>query len=301
MIGYVCKYTPVELIKAFGVEAIKIEPQGQLQERAHDFTHVNMCSFMKGALGEILEHNIPEVVLVNCCDSIRRLYDILKGKTDFLHIIDLPRKITNETNQLFYREILAFTEAYAEYKGTKLKTGLLKEIIQSHKNRQFPGEKSLVIIGARLEENILNKIEERYKVKIVNLTCSGKKRPVEIPAKIINEENLFFAYAGALLHSFPCMRMVSDRQTFLKSLPIKGIIYNTIKFCDFYSFEYADLKKLKIAYLKSGNRLHGFPKRTAYEQDRCLYGDTGKKKTRLLSRRNRFLQASTAAQPARIQ
>ena len=239
MIGYVCKYTPVELLEAFGEETVKIEPQVKPHESAHDFTHVNMCSYMKGALEQILEQNLKEIVLVNCCDSIRRLNDILKNKIDFLHIIDLPRKINNETDRLFYRQIELFAKAYGEYKGTRLKTGRLKEIIQSRRKEQIPVEKSLVIMGARFEKNIIKRLEETYGIKTINLTCSGNNRLSDT----ITENNVLFSYAVALLRSFPCMRMVSDRRAFLQSLPVKGIIYNTIKFCDFYSFEYANLKK----------------------------------------------------------
>lgn len=239
MTGYVCKYTPVELIEAFGEETVKIEPHVRTHESAHNFTHVNMCSYMKGALEQILEQNIGEIVLVNCCDSIRRLNDILKDKADFLHIIDLPRKISNETDRLFYRQIELFIKAYGEYKGTRLKNGLLKEIIQSRRSEeQIPGE--LLIMGARFDKNIIERLEEKYGINTINLTCSGNNRLSDT----ITENNVLFSYAAALLRSFPCMRMVSDRLAFLKNLPIKGIIYNTIKFCDFYSFEYANLKKL---------------------------------------------------------
>ena len=92
MTGYVCKYTPVELIEAFGEETVKIEPHVRTHESAHNFTHVNMCSYMKGALEQILEQNIGEIVLVNCCDSIRRLNDILKDKADFCISLTFPEK-----------------------------------------------------------------------------------------------------------------------------------------------------------------------------------------------------------------
>lgn len=247
MIGYICKYTPVELIEAFGEKTVKIEPKGKSQERALACTHVNMCSFMKGALEQILEENIRELVLVNCCDSIRRLYDILKDKTDFLHLIDLPRKSSDESCRLFYREISSFAEAFARYKGATLQIDRLKEMMRSGRKEPFPDKKSLLILGAKFDENLLKKIESRHQIKFVNLTCSDNCRPAGITA----EKNFLFAYARALLDSFPCMRMASDRQALLQNLPVKGIIYNTIKFCDFYSFEYAALKKrLHVPILK---------------------------------------------------
>jgi hypothetical protein len=50
-------------------------------------------------------------------------------------------------------------------------------------------------------------------------------------------------YASALLSQIPCMRMkeVGSRRTLTEQPNLRGIIYNTVKFCDYYSFEYAEL------------------------------------------------------------
>jgi predicted CoA-substrate-specific enzyme activase len=61
----------------------------------------------------------------------------------------------------------------------------------------------------------------------------------------MNFEALMDWYAGALLRMIPCMRMtsVSGRKELTNHPHLKGIIYNTVKFCDFYGFDYADLKR----------------------------------------------------------
>jgi hypothetical protein len=48
MTGYVCKYTPVEIIRAFDEEVYRIEPKIKSVEGVMSLTHPNMCSFMKG-------------------------------------------------------------------------------------------------------------------------------------------------------------------------------------------------------------------------------------------------------------
>lgn len=60
-------------------------------------------------------------------------------------------------------------------------------------------------------------------------------------------------YAGELLAQVPCMRMMdkTGRKQLYNDPSIKGIIYHTIKFCDFYSFEYADIKQnMSVPILK---------------------------------------------------
>ena len=88
---YVCKYTPVELLTALGgkCEILNEMPEGF--ERAEQITHPNICGFGKAVLEEVLAGNIKELVLVNCCDTIRSVYDILEdsGQMDFLYMIDM--------------------------------------------------------------------------------------------------------------------------------------------------------------------------------------------------------------------
>ena len=52
-------------------------------------------------------------------------------------------------------------------------------------------------------------------------------------------------YAGELLCQPPCMRMMdhAGRKQLYNDPDLKGIVYHTVKFCDFYSFEYADIKE----------------------------------------------------------
>ncbi len=52
-------------------------------------------------------------------------------------------------------------------------------------------------------------------------------------------------YAGELLHQMPCMRMTDNtgRKALFNDPDLKGVLYHTVKFCDFYSFEYAQIQQ----------------------------------------------------------
>ena len=43
----------------------------------------------------------------------------------------------------------------------------------------------------------------------------------------------------------PCMRMtdIAGRRMLYENENLRAIVYHTVKFCDYYGFEYADLKK----------------------------------------------------------
>ena len=90
---------------------------------------------------------------------------------------------------------------------------------------------------------------------VKNLTCTGGRKLSVLPdeMKKLDENELFLAYADALLGQLPCFRMnQSSRRNELYLDPnLKGIIYHTIKFCDYYGFEYASIKKnMKVPLLK---------------------------------------------------
>ena len=86
---YVCKYTPIELLEAFGGECQNLNEMPQGFDHADQIAHPNICGFGKALLEAVMSGKVKELVLVNCCDTIRSVYDILEdsGKLDFLYMI----------------------------------------------------------------------------------------------------------------------------------------------------------------------------------------------------------------------
>ena len=92
-------------------------------------------------------------------------------------------------------------------------------------------------------------------MRLVQHDITGGRRLAVIPEDLqkMEEEAMFLAYADTLLCQMPCFRMNnSTRRNRLYLDPhLKGIIYHTIKFCDYYGFEYASIKKnIKVPMLK---------------------------------------------------
>ena len=82
-----------------------------------------------------------------------------------------------------------------------------------------------------------------------NFSVAACEHPNKTPNADITENTelsaLLRIYADALLSQMPCLRMAdtSARKELFNDPHLKGIIYHTIKFCDFYSFEYAAMEK----------------------------------------------------------
>ena len=115
MIHYVCKYTPVELFKGFGEECAVLEEMPENFEMSDQIAHANLCGFGKSVIQAVLEGKADELVMVNCCDSMRRVYDIVKntGKCKFLYMLDLPHEDNECEKVKFARAIRRLKDAYA--------------------------------------------------------------------------------------------------------------------------------------------------------------------------------------------
>ena len=112
VVAFQCTYVPEEILHAAGVLPIRLtaESKETSLEEATGYMHVNTCSFVRGCLDLVLRQQyafLDGFVTCATCDCPRRLADVWKYYrfTDFLHVIDVPRKM-NERAHEFYREQL---------------------------------------------------------------------------------------------------------------------------------------------------------------------------------------------------
>lgn len=256
MIGYICKYTPVEIIQAFDIKHNKLEPAVLNFDNADTLMHSTMCSYTKAVIEQCINEKIDKIVLVNCCDSIRRLYDILKKNKniEYIYLIDLPRKSNTCSQKLFYNEIVKFIKSLETLTNKKFNIEKLKEII--NKNNLYTESQNIkndsldiAFIGARCKQDLINLIQ-KYNVNIkYNTTCTQNHINYTF-----NNNNILEEYCKQLLTQYPCMRMIETQNRhdmILQDKQLDGIIYHTIKFCDYYGYDFADIKsKCELPILK---------------------------------------------------
>jgi predicted CoA-substrate-specific enzyme activase len=247
MIGYICKYTPIDLIEFLGSEPFRIEPSVKNFDKADALMHPNMCTYSKAALEEILSSGIDELILVNCCDSIKRLYDVLKAerKIKFLYLMDLPRKNGTQSIEIFKDEIIKFINAYTTYTGNEFDKDKFEKYMYSinykKEDKNIKGIR-IALAGARCKNSVKDLIEKCGADIIHDYTCTGTQIKY---SKLNNGMDIMTWYAENILKQFPCMRMadINERYSeFNNTDDVSGIIYHTIKFCDNYSFDYSMLK-----------------------------------------------------------
>ena len=94
--------------------------------------HPNICSFTKSVLEDVLAGDYEGVVLTTCCDSIRRLYDVLKQQCPgkFLYLLDVPRKINDFSTDMYRKNILDMVHAYEAFSGKTFDEIVLKQLLE---------------------------------------------------------------------------------------------------------------------------------------------------------------------------
>ncbi|WP_394273550.1 acyl-CoA dehydratase activase [Butyricicoccus sp.] len=242
---YVCKYTPVELLAAFGAQCENLNQMPQGFELADQIAHPNLCGFGKALIEAVMAGEVKELVLVNCCDTIRSVYDILEdsGKLDFLYLVDILHSDGTCSRERTAIQLKGLARAYGAYKGTAFDEQKFRAAFVPPDKLNTP---YLTVLGARMGRELFDMVQETMPLPVQNNSCVHNRSVGEVqPPEGLDFDGLMEWYAGELLHQLPCMRMLDNtgRKQLYNDPNLRGIIYHTVKFCDFYSFEYAELKQ----------------------------------------------------------
>lgn len=253
MIHYICKYTPVELLNAFGSECAILNHMPERFDLSDQVSHPNICGFGKSLLETCLSGSVKELVLVNCCDTIRSAYDVLLncGKIDFLFMLDILHSTDSCSRERTKSELLRLLKAYEEYKGVTFDED---KFYKAFTHRPRPDSGYISLLGARAGDALFDMVERTMPLPVRNDTCVHNRSVAAPPEDLRGDlDALMDWYAGALLEQLPCMRMTNTagRKQLTCDPHLKAVIYHTVKFCDYYGFEYSHLRKeLDVPLLK---------------------------------------------------
>lgn len=241
---YVCKYTPIELLSALGAECVNLNEMPEGFELADQLAHPNICGFGKSLLEAVMQGDVKELVPVNCCDTIRSVCDVLEdsGKLDFLYMVDMLHSGGVCSRERTALQLKKLAKAYAEYKGTTFQAEEFRQAFVPPKKEKGP---HISVLGARMGTELFEMVQNAMPLPVENDSCVyNRSVGEETPPETDDFNALMDWYAGALLGQMPCMRMMNHtgRKQLYNDPNLRGIIYHTVKFCDFYSFEYADVK-----------------------------------------------------------
>ena len=252
MIGYNCKYAPVEIMAGFGEECSLINNESANFDYASSRVHPNICSHAKAMLEEIHTQKYNRLLFMNCCDSSRRVFDIAREETDFSYCIDLPSCNNQCAVQRFKDNLIEFIKKYEKSGGKSFDVNLF--LLSFQRKKEQPKDNFIAILGARSSKTLVSVVQKCFDgVEILDMTCANNR---DVSPIDVNEndslDTIMTKYAQSIFRQTPCMRMqnIRSREALLESEKCIGIIYSTIKFCDYYDFEFSKLKNLNVPIIR---------------------------------------------------
>ena len=247
MIGYMCKYAPIEILAGFDLDASLIAPNEYNLGFAESYIYPSICSYTKAVLQHSLQTKAYAAVLfTDCCDAMKRVADVLARQPDpKLYTINLPRQ-TNRSGRAMYTK--ALTHFVSELEKEQGRAFDIKKFLAACASTVMAedGMEYIAILGARVSPSLLNECRSLCKLPVRDLTCASQTRHFKNAPNTVNLAVLMEWYADSLMTQTPCLRMADTvaRKALLADPALKGIVYHTIKFCDFYNFEYAAMDQV---------------------------------------------------------
>lgn len=250
MIAYNCKYTPIELLKQFD-DCMLINSSAENFDYADTRIHPNMCSHVKAMLEEIHAAKYDRLFLMNCCTSTVRMKDVLEEETP-VRMMDLPAEANGCSVEKLKEDLLGLIPELEQIYGKPFSKEQFAASFH-YEPQVFPETPFLLLLGARSTPPLLEAVHSCFQHPVIDMTCANNGRVLLSDIHPSDDtETMMRKYARALLSQIPCMRMsdVQARRQLLEQEHCIGIIYHTVKFCDYYHFEYSDLLKENIPMVK---------------------------------------------------
>jgi predicted CoA-substrate-specific enzyme activase len=245
---FACKYVPTEIFEGFGAECRRLDPVPANFDCADACAHPNLCGFGKGIIEAVHAEPVKVLIITDCCDVMRRVYDVLKqeGLVDFIYFLPFPHKSGENEVRVFERSLRRLAAAWSEYSGAAFDWKKAFDAWERGRKQAAEAEvkgEHISVSGAHAGDLLMRSITSRFDMPVTDDTCSGN-RSLTPPIGAVTDEDTFFLYyaAGLLRQERPCMRML-DRHGNDFPENAKGIVLHTVKFCDYYSFYYHDVRQ----------------------------------------------------------
>jgi len=245
---YVCKYTPLELLAGFGTACERLDPAPASFDCADECAHPNLCGYGKAVIEEVEARQLRALLLTDCCDVMRRVYDVLKarGTLDFLCLLPLPHSAGAAECALFADALERLAEQWAVFSGRSFDAQAAVRAWEAGRREAAEaavGGPHICLTGAHGGALVRDLAASRFCIPVSDETCTGRRELTPRVTAVPDAQAFFPAYASALLgQARPCMRMLSGGNSAPEEGAV-GVIFHTVKFCDYYSFAYHDLRQ----------------------------------------------------------
>lgn len=133
-VGWLCTYTPEELLLAAGMQGVRLSGDFANEDRAKACYSSTICPYLRAALGAALGEAcgpLAGVVVANACDGLRRLADVWAHYVPdtFVYLLDVPRSSDEAAVRYFAGALQGLRRYLEEYGGRAISDDALWEAI----------------------------------------------------------------------------------------------------------------------------------------------------------------------------
>jgi benzoyl-CoA reductase/2-hydroxyglutaryl-CoA dehydratase subunit BcrC/BadD/HgdB len=135
-IGYSCTFVPEALLMADRLFPVRLQAPGVAgTETADNYLSSFICTYARSLLEFALDDRFDLLqgwVFVPSCAHMQRLYDNLEylKKPDFNHILDVPRKVNQDTLVWMAEELKTLADKLAAYFGVDMSEASLRKAME---------------------------------------------------------------------------------------------------------------------------------------------------------------------------
>lgn len=142
IIGYLCSFTPVEMITA--VDFVPYRITGSMREPialADAYLENIACPFTRSCLDIALKGSydfLDGYVVPHACDNIVKLYDIwtYNIKHAYAHFVNVPHTLSKSSFEFFKAELGTFKKSLERFSGRELTVDGLTQAIRLHNEQR---------------------------------------------------------------------------------------------------------------------------------------------------------------------
>lgn len=180
-VGWICSYTPEELIVAAGFVPVRLSADERPPEGAEAYLPANLCPYVRSLAGAARSgdfESLDGIVFALSCDAVRRLADVwsMYFSTGFLYRIDIPRRRDQLAEEFFVNQLESLWLALEKESGRKITDEDIRSSIKSlNKTRELLGR--LTELRSRNPLSISG--EEFFSVVRASMTCEKERFNVE--------------------------------------------------------------------------------------------------------------------------
>lgn len=145
--GWLCSYTPVEILSAAGFQPYRVYGEEKRGFLADSYLQANLCSYARCVLEWGLEKSkeLGGLVVVNSCNAMGHLFHNWERycSVPFYYCLDLPR--TRDRNAIYYfkQNLRQLVCALEKFQGRKIESKELRDQIELYHNLRTLSSKLL--------------------------------------------------------------------------------------------------------------------------------------------------------------